>query len=151
MRICTVDCSGSPNWCRILSLEISPSRCDQMRRYAEVNMTTGCSTCDGSGKVLAYKIIEQFCPYCGGTGEVIMPANPARQRGRRAHKVAHGSSPCPTCRGRGRAPTRTLVQVNCDACQGKGQIWSEGHVPDGQSRRRSPGFPMGRLFRELSG
>jgi RecJ-like exonuclease len=105
-------------------------------------MATGCSKCDGTGKVLAYQMIEQFCGYCGGTGKVVMPPDPTRREGRRGRKVPRDISTCPTCRGRGRAPTRTLVPVNCDACQGKGHIWSREHFPDGQLERRSPGFPV---------
>jgi DnaJ-class molecular chaperone len=101
-------------------------------------MATGCSNCDGTGKVLAYKMIEQCCLNCGGTGTVVMPGAPTRQRGvQSARKLVLGSSgdqeheeadTCPMCQGRGRAPTRTLVPVHCDVCQGKGQIWSQEHI-----------------------
>jgi RecJ-like exonuclease len=107
-------------------------------------MATGCGTCDGTGKVVTYQMIEQFCGHCGGTGNADMPDDRERTRGRRARTVDHRSAaPCPHCLGRGRALTKTLISVNCSACQGKGQIWSHRHIPYGQSERRSPDVVAG--------
>jgi RecJ-like exonuclease len=103
-------------------------------------MSTGCTKCDGTGKVLAYKMIDQFCGNCDGTGEVI--PDPALSRRRRTPNVGHGASVCPMCRGRGRAPTRTLVQVNCDTCKGQGQIWYRANFPDGVGHRHNAGVAV---------
>jgi RecJ-like exonuclease len=103
-------------------------------------MSTGCAKCDGTGKVLVYKLIDQFCAHCGGTGKV-MP-DLALSRGQRIPPVGHGSSDCPMCRGRGRAPTRTLVQVNCDTCKGKGQMWYRENFPEGQRQQHNAGVAL---------
>ena len=124
-------------WRRVLNLGKSPSKCDQKLHHAEGKMSTGCTKCDGTGKVLVYKLIDQFCTHCGGTGKV-MP-DVALSRGQRTPPFGHGSSVCPMCRGRGRAPTRTLVQVNCDTCKGKGQMWYQENFPEGQRRQRNAG------------
>lgn len=103
-------------------------------------MSTGCTKCDGTGKVLVDKLIDQPCHYCGGTGKVMPDLAPSRGRG--TPQVGYRSSVCPMCRGRGRAPTRTLVQENCDTCKGKGQMWCQNNFPDGQRRRHNSGVAV---------
>jgi molecular chaperone DnaJ len=58
-----------------------------------------CTTCDGRGQVRArqgFFVIEQTCPTCRGTGQVI-------------------ADPCPSCRGEGRGEKQRSLQVRIPA------------------------------------
>jgi molecular chaperone DnaJ len=84
---------------------------------------TGCTTCNGAGKIRqaqGFFVVERTCPGCGGAGQTI-------------------SSPCKKCRGAGRVEKERTLQVNIPAGVDEGTRIRLSNEGEGGSRGGPPG------------
>lgn len=85
-----------------------------------------CTTCRGAGQVIASRgffQVQQACPDCGGTGQII-------------------SNPCPDCRGQGRVEKSTRIKLRIPAGIGEGSRLRSSGNGDAGFR----GGPAGDLY-----
>lgn len=85
-----------------------------------------CTTCRGAGQVIASRgffQVQQACPDCGGTGQII-------------------SKPCTDCRGQGRVEKSTRIKLRIPAGIGEGSRLRSGGNGDAGFR----GGPAGDLY-----